>query len=214
MDLMNRLMERPPFSVPSTEKQQILLDGLRMLTRHHLENCPEYRRLGQAFGWTPESARRVEDLPWLPIGVFKTHRLVSVPENEIYTELKSSGTSGQSVSRVVLDRKTAEMQARALNHIMGEVLGGTRRPMIVVDTRSVLQDPRSFSARGAGVLGMMRFGRRPVFILDDDMNVRENELKDFLHRNAGESVLVFGFTYMIWRYFLPVFRKLAIDRSC
>ena len=85
--------------------------------------------------------------------------------------------------------------------------------MIIVDTQSVLQNPHSFSARGAGILGMMRFGRQPVFILDDGMKVIEEDLKAFLNRHVGESIMIFGFTFMIWQHLLPILRKMGVDLS-
>jgi len=211
MDLMAGLLERPPFSVPSAEKDQILLDGLKRLTMYHQKNCAGYGHLSHAFGWDPGSAGRLVDLPWLPVGIFKTHRLVSVSEEEIYTEVRSSGTTGQAVSRVGLDRGTADLQARSLNAIMSAVLGTKRRPMIIVDTQGILHDPRSFSARGAGVLGMMRFGRRPIFVLDEGMEILEKDLADFLNRHAGQSILIFGFTFMIWEYLLPALQRIRPD---
>ncbi len=213
MDLMSRLIAMPPFSMPQHQKDGVMLEGLRELCLYHLDHCEEYRRLGKVFDWNPAEARCAEDLPWLPVGIFKTHRLLSVSEHEVYTEVVSSGTSGRRPSRVALDRGTADLQARALSSIMTGVLGKQRRPMIVIDSESVLHDPKSFSARGAGVLGMMRFGRRPFFALDHQMQLREKELSGFLKEHAGESLLIFGFTFMVWEFFLQAVRRLGPDLS-
>src|SRR5581483_11919695 len=105
-------------------------------------------------------------LPWLPVGLFKSHRLISIPDDEVFKTLTSSGTTGDSVSRVYLDRATAERQTKALAAIMTTVLGHDRLPMVIADWPGVIRDRTQFSARGAGILGMMNFGRRPQYVLD------------------------------------------------
>ena len=46
---------------------------------------------------------------------------------------------------------------------MSTVLGRDRLPMFIVDWPGVIRDRTQFSARGAGILGMMNFGRRPRY---------------------------------------------------
>ncbi len=158
-------------------------------------------------------ASRLEDLPWLPVGLFKSHRLVSVPDASIVRTLTSSGTTGQAVSRIELDHQTASDQTRALAHIMSEVLGKQRLPMILVDSQSLLRDRSQFNARAAGVLGMMNFGRAHFWALDDQMQLDQRGLDTFLREFGDQPFLIFGFTYMVWQYLLQRVQDRPVDLS-
>ncbi|MFA7264991.1 MAG: acyl-protein synthetase [Candidatus Nanopelagicales bacterium] len=190
-----------PFAIPEDEKSAMLSRELAELTQWHRENCEPYSRWIEVSAFpNPESAG-LAAVPYLPVRVFKHLRLASVPDSEIIRELKSSGTTG-TPSQIALDKPTADLQARALAHIMKDVLGPNRLPMLVIDTQSVLRDRKAFSARGAGILGMSNFGRRQTYVLNDDMELDRNALRAFLERHGNEPFLIFGFTFMVWQYFL------------
>ena len=198
--LTDELFTRPQFSIPAVEKRALLLPALQELTEHHRTHCPAYARILDGIGYTGATA--IEDLPYLPVSLFKTHYLSSVAPDEVFKTMTSSGTTGQAVSRVVLDRHTADLQTRALAAIMTSVLGPSRLPMIVIDTPNVVKDRTMFSARGAGVLGMLPFGRRHFYALNDDMSLDVEGLRAFLDKHPDQPILLFGFTFMVWKYFL------------
>jgi hypothetical protein len=195
------------FTLAEGEREAVLAAELAALTARHRETCPPYRRILDAIGATPPY-ERVADLPWLPVRLFKTHELRSVPESAVFRVLTSSGTTGQQPSRIYLDREAAAAQTRMLAATVKAVLGERRLPMLVVDSRSVVRDP-TLSARGAGVLGMMNFGRDHTFVLDEHGRVDAEAVKGFLARHGGEPFLIFGFTFMAWLYL----RDLGADLS-
>jgi len=196
-------LKLPPYGVPQPEKDRLLLEGLAELTRHHRAACPAYDRVLTALGSDGRAPRAVEDIPFLPVSLFKTHRLVSVPDEQIFKTLTSSGTTGQAVSRIYLDRETAQRQSQALAIIMEALLGPKRLPMILVDSQSLLRNRQAFNARAAGVLGMMPLGRHHFFALDDQLRLDVEGLRGFLDRFRGQPVLLFGFTYVVWQHFAP-----------
>ncbi len=207
------LFERPQFSIPQDEKEELLLGILSDLTRMHGEKCEPYARILNGISYQP--ADRISDLPYLPVSLFKTNKLSSVSQDEVFKTLTSSGTTGQAVSRITLDRHTADIQSKALRGIMAKILGNTRHPMLIIDTPNVVRNRLEFSARGAGVLGMMPFGRKHTYVLDDDMSLDLAALRDFLERFGNSTFVMFGFTFMAWKYFLQEIRKLdeTIDLS-
>ncbi|HJR49796.1 MAG TPA: acyl-protein synthetase, partial [Gemmatimonadales bacterium] len=91
------LMDVPPFGLGQAEKRARLLPMLRGLTHHHAERCAPYRNvLNGVFGGADRlRMERLEDVPFLPVSLFKTHVLSSVPESEVLKVLTSSGTTGQ-----------------------------------------------------------------------------------------------------------------------
>mgnify|MGYP003375978562 CR=1 FL=1 len=208
---IDALLAAPPYGLAQAAKAARLVPVLDALTHHHRATCPAYRRLTDVLGAGAATATTLAEVPWLPVGLWKSHRLVSVPDDEITTTLTSSGTTGQVPSRVYLDHATARRQARALARVMTHVLGPRRVPMIIIDHRGVLQDRAAFSARGAGVLGMMTFGAQPLFALDGDLALDRAGLAEFLARHGDAPFLVFGFTYMVWAYFLEQVRTAGLD---
>lgn len=209
---IDALFELPPWSLDQGKKDGALLEILNRLTRSHQERCAEYRKLLAVTGRDGD-ARRIEDVPWLPAGLFKSHRLASVPDAEIAVTLTSSGTAGQTPSRIYLDRNTARLQARALAHTMSGILGTERLPTMIADTRATLSRRSEFSARGAGILGMMSLGRRHAFVLDDDLKLDSAAIGDFLRRHGDRPFLIFGFTYIVWSRFVSEAERAGLDLS-
>jgi hypothetical protein len=205
------LLRRPQYSLEQPEKEALLVAELMRLTEHHRRNSTQYDRLLRAV--PPGEITRLNQVPFLPVGLFKSHRLISIPERDVFKTLTSSGTTGQQVSRIVLDRDTAARQTQALAAIMTHVLGPTRLPMIIVDTPSVVKDRKTFSARGAGVLGMLTYGRNHFYALDEEMQLDRVGLQAFLKKYCDDTILLFGFTFMVWKYFFQQIRESGLDLS-
>ncbi|WP_113907265.1 LuxE/PaaK family acyltransferase [Aliidiomarina celeris] len=192
------LLESPPYGLPKAEKQAILVGELQRLTLHHQRYCPHYQAL---FGHVePQSIERVEHVPFLTVPLFKQRRLQSIPQEQVFKVLQSSGTTGQTPSQIILDAETAKLQSKVLVKIMQEWLGKGRRHMLIWDHPNVIKDRASFSARGAGIQGLSFLGRDHTYALNDDMTLNIDAIRDFYERFGSKPVLMFGFTFMVWKY--------------
>ncbi|GLY05979.1 acyl-protein synthetase [Actinoplanes sp. NBRC 101535] len=198
------------FTLSQAAKEEVLLKELAGLTAHHRANCEPYDRILSASGFT--EAASIADLPWLPVRLFKTLELKSIPDDEVFKTLTSSGTTGD-VSRIYLDKAAAAEQQRRLAATVQTVLGPKRLPMILVDTRAMLKDRTSFSARGAGVLGMSTFGRDHVWALDMEGEVDLTALRGFLEKHGDRPFLIFGFTFLVWLHLYEVALRHGLDLS-
>ena len=178
---IEELLQLPQYSLPQAEKERVLLQSLEELSRHHRERSPEYNRLVSIM-FPGERRASLADLPYLPVGLFKEHPLASIPQSEVFKTLQSSGTTGQQLSRILLDRETAQLQTQALARIMTHVLGPRRLPMILVESSGLVRDRRQFNARAAGLLGMMNFGRDHFYVLDENLDLDVEGLKAFLQK--------------------------------
>jgi len=147
----------------------------------------------------------------LPVGLFKSHALRSIPQDRVFKTVTSSGTTGAAVSRIYLDAPAARLQTRALAGIMTHWLGRSRLPMIVVDARVTVSDRRTFTARGAGIVGMATFGRDHFFALDEDMRLDRAGLAAWLSKHAGSPIVIFGFTFMVWEHLLKALAPGEVD---
>lgn len=195
-------LDWPVYELDRADKRARLESELQALTRHHAAHCAPYARLLAARGVAPDAAFTLEALPWLPVRLFKHRLLASVPDDQVFKVLTSSGTSGQTPSRIVLDRVTAARQTTALARIMQRYVGRARLPMLIIDHPGVIKDRRSFSARGAGILGLSNLGREHVYALNDDMSLNLDAVLAFSQRHAGVPKLLFGFTFMVWQHFV------------
>ena len=181
-ETLDDLIQQPQYSVPQAEKEAVLLAELTRLGKSHRERSPEYARLARVLFPGSADPHNLAELPYLPVGLFKEHLLSSVPESEIFKILQSSGTTGQTPSRVVLDRETAQLQTLALSRIMTSVLGPNRLPMILVESADLIRDRRQFNARAAGLLGMINFGRNHFYALDTNLELLGVCLSTKIHR--------------------------------
>ena len=195
------LLQISPYSLDRTEKEKILTERLIELTEFHRQNCPEYVDMLNTISYEKQKISSYKDLPFLPVRLFKELSLKSVPQDEVVKTMTSSGTSGQRVSKIYLDRTTSSNQQKAMVKIVNEFTGSARMPMIILDCPSVVKDRNMFSARGAGILGFSIFGKKKIYAFNDDMQLDIKGLETFLDQYKGHKILLFGFTFMVWQYF-------------
>jgi len=190
-----------PYSMDVKNKSSELGSALAALTLWHQSQCPKYERILNITGQTGKLISGPEDVPYIPVRLFKEMELISVNKDQVYKTLTSSGTSGQQVSKIYLDRDTSAFQTKVLTRLMADLLGKKRLPMLVIDSPSVLRDRHAFSARGAGILGFSLFGQDVTYALDEKMKLDLKSIEAFLARHSGQDIFIFGFTFMIWLYF-------------
>ena len=206
---LQALLESPIYDLPQTEKSARLLRRLNALSQWHQQHCPEFARILAGFGW-PVTSKEESALPYLAVRLFKHLLLASVPEAERFKTLTSSGTTG-AVSRIVLDRATAALQSKALVRILQEYVGKARLPMLLVEQPALIQNRAGFSARGAGALGLSFLGRDHHYALDEQMQPNWPVIEAFCERYAGQPVLIFGFTFMVWQCLLEPLRERGLQ---
>lgn len=198
---INDILSIEPYSLSKEEKHQLLNDRLHELTRHHYVSCPEYKRMMDAMGMDMNHLPDYEQLPFLPVRLFKEFELRSCVKEEVVKTLTSSGTTGQLVSRIFLDRGASSNQTKCLTKIVSHFLGTKRVPMLILDSSAVVNNRAMFSARGAGILGFSMFGSKRQFALNEEMELDIEGMKTFLEAHKGETIFMFGFTFMVWQHF-------------
>jgi hypothetical protein len=205
----------PPFSLDAPARSIVHARTLAALTSYHAGRSPEFKRIVNLLGFKASPAPSIEDIPYIPVRVFKEYELLSVDRSDVVKVITSSGTTGQAVSRIMLDRETATNQTRALVQIVSSFIGHKRLPFLIVDSPAVVKDRALFSARGAAILGFAMLGHDPTYLLDDEYRIDFDRLDQFIQKHAASKVLVFGFTFMIWQHLCQALekagRKLELD---
>lgn len=200
MDI-KEILEIAPFSLDKGYKHQLLNERLHELTHKHYAQCEAYHRMMNACGLDINNLPDYEQLPFLPVRLFKEFELRSCEKNDIVKTMTSRGTTGQQVSRIFLDRETSSAQQKCLTKIVSHFLGTKRVPMLILDSSAVVKNRNMFSARGAGILGFSIFGNKRQYALNENMELDIEGMKEFLENNKDETIFMFGFTFMIWQHF-------------
>ena len=195
----------PIFEWCREQKRPFFEQQMLALTEHHYHHCEAYRRFIDA--QCPVLPQSLEAIPLMAAELFKHYDLSSVDHASRFKTLHSSGTTGTSPSRIILDRETAQLQSRVLGKILQSLLGDQRLPMLIADSNLLSQRADAFAARRAGVQGLALFGRDHRYLLNDNMQLDEPALRAFAEQYADSSVLMFGFTFMVWLHLLEPLLK-------
>ena len=195
------ILKHVPFGLRKQEKHRLLTEKLKELTVFHYEHCKAYKGMLDAVDYKHNNITSYYDIPFLPVSLFKELELKSIAQDDVFKTMTSSGTTGQAVSKIYLDKTTASNQQKTLVKIVSDFMGASRLPMLIIDSPSVVKDRAMFSARGAGILGFSIFGADKTYALDDNMNIDFNAIDIFLEKHKGQKILLFGFTFMIWQHF-------------
>ena len=191
MNNLEFLFKENPYSLKKKDKEKIFNKIFNKLDLHHIKQCETYRKFIKI-------TKKKYDMP-VPIRVFKNYDLLSVNKNKIIQVMNSSGTSDK-LSIIYLDKKTSNLQIKALVNISSSYLGKKRRPMIVLDKESILKS-KNLSARATGILGFRIMANDICFALDENMKINYRRLKHFINKHKSNFIF-FGFTFIIWKYFI------------
>lgn len=196
-----------PYDLDKTEKNEMLTSELVRLTREHGKKCQEYKRFLDTVGYREENVSTIADIPFYPVRMFKEYELSSIPKDEVFKVMTSSGTTGQRVSKIIVDKETAMIQQKVMIKILSDYWGKKRLPMLIVDTPAVLKDRKMFSARGAAILGLQVAAREMVYVLNDDMSLNTGVLDAFFEKYPNQPFIIFGFTFMVWKHFYGALKE-------
>ncbi len=206
-----KILQIPPYSLSKDKKNKLLTGQLTTLIQHHIDSCNAYKNILTATNFQLDSICCTKDIPFIPIQMFKDLELKSISEKQIFKTMMSSGTTGQKVSKIFLDRETSANQQKTLSKIVCDFIGKGRYPMLIIDSPSIIKNRQMFSARGAGILGFSIFGSEVAYALKENMTLDIVGIKNFLGKHTSSSILIFGFTFIIWQNFYHEIIKNNID---
>lgn len=197
-----------PYELDKKAKNKLLTKELKELTDVHRKKCKEYSRLLNTLQYNKEDIKSIEDIPFFPVRMFKEYDLLSVDRKDVFKVMTSSGTTGQKVSKIYVDKETAMIQQKVMIKILSDFLGKKRLPMLIVDTPSVLKDRKMFTARGAAILGLQVAAKEMKYILNEDMTLNIQVLDEFFIKYPDQPFIIFGFTFMVWQHLYQELLKL------
>lgn len=185
---MSALLDAPPYA--PRDDAQLLREAIE-LTRKHLAGCRDYAAIWP--GWT--GAERLEDLPYLHVGLFKRIAFRTEGAKHQRVLLSSATTSGTS-SQVALDEVSAQLQAKSSLSILKDFVGEARRPLVVIDDARSLRQRGQLSARVAAALSLLPLASTTTFLLNGE-EVQWRLVEDAVR--AEPAFFVYGFTWALWK---------------
>lgn len=210
------LLAGRPFAVEPGRHESTLMAALKQAMAYACERNPQYRNYIEHWPVSYLAARRLADLPFLPVGVFKADPpLALISHGDVTRTLTSSATTGQVPSRIVLDSGTARRMTKGVTAVIRDFIGPARRPYLVIDAPETLASGGPLGARGAAIQGLRSFATNIVCCLCTDTSGNlEPDLDGLMECAAswkGTEVLVYGFTYVIWNSFVKVLKSRGIS---
>ena len=212
---ISALLSAAPYLIDPRDRQEALLSLLKAELEYAGENNSQFANYVRHWPIPVSAAKTIADLPYLPVSAFKANPPLSlVPPSEVRRTLTSSSTSGQIPSRVVLDAATSRRMTKGVIAIIRDFIGSARRPYLVIDTKENLGRQSELGARGAAIQALASFATEIVPCLNTDSSESSTldleKLLAFANRCQGSSVLVYGFTYVIWTQFVQPLRERGI----
>ena len=195
---LDKFIDLEPFSLREKEKNKIFSEQIIYLTKFHYKNCFEYKKIINFLKFNFKKKYQKEDMPFIPVRLFKDYDLLSVEKKNIFKVLTSSGTTGKKLSKIYLDRSNALIQKKVLSKIMSSFIGSERLPLLIIDSKSIFKDRNLFSARATAILGFSIFGYDHTYALNEDLSLNIKNILNFYKKYKNKKFLVFGFTSLIW----------------
>ena len=112
---LKSLLSQPIYGQTQKEKSTHLVNALRDVVQFHYDHCAPYKKLCQKRDFDPEKFENLEDIPYLTTSLFKDELLLSIPEDDVFREIRSSATSSGRSSRMGIDKPTSRRQSKCFN---------------------------------------------------------------------------------------------------
>lgn len=202
-----KLFSIEPFSMAETKKNFFFLKEQKKISKYHYNNCLEYKNICDNIFKKIENCKKLEDLPFIHVRVFKELNLISTQKKNLSKIMHSSGTSGRSKSRINIDKNTSLIQSRVLIKIFSTIIK-KKLPFFFIE-ESANQNFNSISASIAAIRGFSQLSKKSYFI-NKNNKLDINFLINFILKNPKKEFVIFGFTNNIWQNLLNKLEKRKI----
>ena len=117
MNFLNDLVKEKPYNLKSHIKKKYFLPNLLKLLEHHKKKSKEFKKIINHFNYKYNKNTHIKDFPYIPVRIFKKFNLKSILDNQVHRILHSSGTTGDQVSNISLDKKMVTHRVPILHRI-------------------------------------------------------------------------------------------------
>lgn len=210
--MIDEIINNEQFKCLQKDKEKKLLNILKLQIDKNRRNenlNSMYRKLELDIN----NINSLEEIPFIPVNMFKHFDLRTCSEENVVRILNSSSTTGTSPSKIYIDKETSIRQSNGLIITLTNFLGSYRRPMLVIDSKEVNKKNEILTARGAAIRGVSNFGKSITYVMDmvdNNLILNVERLKEFEQKYKDTDILIYGFTYIIWTRFVKVLKEKGI----
>jgi phenylacetate-coenzyme A ligase PaaK-like adenylate-forming protein len=189
------------YNYSTSEKKKFFDNQIFKLIKFHKKKSKNFKKIINNFD--TKSFKKLISIPPLPITAFKKYDLLSIRKSEVIKVLRSSGTTGNSTSKIFLDSDNSKNQTWVLSKIMETIFGNKRLPMLIIEKEPNYNflDRNEFNARIAAINGFSIFANNRYFIFNEKNKIDNNKLLKFFEKYCNEKFIIFGFTDQIFNCF-------------
>ncbi len=196
------------YQIPKKEKKRIFEKKIKDLTFYHLDKCQIYKKIiGDIYPKFNTKVKNLDNLPMIPVRLFKHIDLMSIKDDQVYRKLLSSGTSSNAPSKIYLDKENAQNQIKALNKIFSSMVTEKRYPMLIIGSEKEVSNKSLFNAQKAAILGFSIFSKKNYYLLDQYNKINFKLLNEFFEVVRDAPFFIFGFTSRIYNDFFQKLKK-------
>lgn len=213
IDKIDEIIDSTQFEHYQKDKEEKLLEILKLQLKENRKNInidSMYKKLGLHI----DSIDSLEDIPFIPVNMFKHYELRICRNEDVVRILNSSSTTGGIPSKVYIDKQTSIRQSKGLISTLKSFIGSDRKPMMIIDSKDVNSKQETISARGAAIRGVASFAKSMTYVMDNvdgDLMINIARLKEFEEKYKDQEILVYGFTYIIWSRFVRILKEKDIN---
>ncbi|MGK0468666.1 acyl-protein synthetase [Clostridium sp.] len=212
LGLLDELILGEQFNIKQQKKDKLLLSIILGQLEHNRTN-PNLNAMYDKLDIDINNIKTLEQVPYIPVNMFKYFDLRICTVEQVVRVLNSSATTTGIPSKIYLDKKTSIRQTQGLTSTLKSFLGGSRRPMLIVDSSDSNKRGDIITARGAAIRGVSTFGNKITYVMDKkngELKLNIDRLREFEKKYKDEEILVYGFTYIVWSKFLKVLKQEGI----
>ncbi|WP_291633433.1 acyl-protein synthetase [Clostridium sp.] len=213
LELIDNLVLGEQFNIEQKKKEKLLLNIILSQLEHNQENL-NIKAMYDKLGIDINSIKTLEQVPYIPVNMFKCFDLRICEIEQVVRILNSSATTTGIPSKIYLDKKTSIRQTQGLISTLISFLGSKRRPMLIVDSADSNKKGDNITGRGTAIRGISTFASKSFYVMDKDNNelkLNIDILREFERKYKNEEILVYGFTYIMWTKFLKVLKREGIQ---
>lgn len=213
--MIDEIINNEQFKCLQKDKEKKLLDILKLQIEENRKN-ENLNSMYQKLGVNVNTINSLEEIPFIPVNMFKYFDLRTCSEENVVRILNSSSTTGNVPSKICIDKETSIRQSNGLISTLTNYLGSYRRPMLVIDSKEVNNRNETLTARGAAIRGVSSFGKSLTYVMDmidGNLELNIERFKEFEAKYRDKDILVYGFTYIIWTRLIAVLKEKGISLS-
>lgn len=212
--ILKKLILEPLYKKRELKKRKSFLNILKKVLDYHYINCPEYKKICNYFNFHPKKLNKLSDLPFFTSAVFKENLISSISKSKIFRQINSSATTSDKHSKIVLDKENNLRWTLSLQKMFLDRVGNQKYKILFLDTNDNFKSSSIISARSSMLKSFLFVAKDYSSCLtkrNGKLGLNLTKVITFFKKlKKNDKVMIFGFTYILYKFFLEELKKKKI----